>query len=95
MTPSDLARWMAAPPTTVSSVVKRLESRGHLVRERNPNDGRSYVLRLTCSGHAAHRAAGALFLPALRDLVRALGSKEPSARRALADVRRALDALAP
>src|SRR3954454_21574207 len=36
ITPTELARWMAAPPTTVSSYVKRLESRGHVRREPNP-----------------------------------------------------------
>lgn len=50
MTPSDLARWMAAPPTSVSSYVKRLGARGHLRHERNPDDGRSLVLRLTPRG---------------------------------------------
>jgi len=50
MTPSELARWMSAPSTTVSSYVKRLEGRGHLRRDRNPADGRSYVLRLTPQG---------------------------------------------
>jgi len=91
MTPSELARWTAAPLTTVSSYVKRLESRGHLTRERNPDDGRSYVLRLTTEGRAAHRAAGARFLPVLDEVVRALGRREPTVRRALGDLRRSLD----
>ena len=30
ITPTELARWMAAPPTTVSSYVKRFEARGHV-----------------------------------------------------------------
>src|SRR5688500_3873315 len=47
MTPTELARWMSAAPTTVSSVVRRLETRGHLSRRRNPADGRSYLLALT------------------------------------------------
>src|SRR4051794_11529901 len=34
ITPTELARWMSAPATTVSSVIKRLEARGHAVRER-------------------------------------------------------------
>ena len=32
MTPSELARWMSAPATTVSSYVKRFERRGHVDR---------------------------------------------------------------
>ncbi len=46
-TPSELAGWMAAPPTTVSSYVKRFEGRGHVERVPNPDDRRSYRLRLT------------------------------------------------
>jgi DNA-binding MarR family transcriptional regulator len=93
LTPSELARWMSAPPTTVSSHVKRLEGRGHLERERNPDDGRSYVLKLTPAGHRAHQAAGARFLPVLDEVVSALGSKEPGVRRALASLRRSLGVL--
>ena len=31
----------------MSSYVKRFEKRGHVVREPNPDDGRSYLIRLT------------------------------------------------
>ena len=90
LTPTELARWMSAPATTVSSYVRRLSARGHLERERN-RDGRSYVLRLTEAGRAAHAAAGARFLPALEEVVAALGAQEPEVRRALAVLRRSLD----
>lgn len=92
MTPSELARWMSAPLTTVSSYVKRLEGRGHLVRERNPDDGRSFILRLTRDGHRAHAAAGAPFLEVLADVQGRLGSKGPSVRKAMAALLAALDA---
>jgi DNA-binding MarR family transcriptional regulator len=91
LTPTELARWMGAPTTTVSSYVKRFETRGHVERERNPHDGRSYVIRLTKAGHAAHRAAGARFLPVLDRVVAALGTREATVRRALAGLRDALD----
>src|SRR5215213_3081358 len=45
--PTELATWLAAPPTTISSSIKRLEARGHLAREPNPDDGRSYRIALT------------------------------------------------
>jgi DNA-binding MarR family transcriptional regulator len=91
MTPSDLARWMSAPPTTVSSYVKRLETRGHLKRRRNPADGRSYVLGLTAAGRAAHLKAGACFAPVLAGVVADLGRREPAVRKALEELRVALD----
>ena len=49
MTPSELARWMAAPLTTVSSYIKRFEGRGHVTRVENPDDGRSYRASADCS----------------------------------------------
>lgn len=91
LTPSDVARWMSAPLTTVSSYVKRLERRGHVAREPNPADGRSYLLRLTPAGRAAHQAAGSAFLPVLDQVLRALGEHEPSVRQALTRLRDALD----
>jgi DNA-binding MarR family transcriptional regulator len=91
VTPSDLARWMAAPPTTVSSVIKRLERRGHARRDKNPADGRSYRVRLTPAGRRAHRMAARDFAPVLGQVVDVLGSEEPEVARALMELRRALD----
>lgn len=84
LTPSELARWMSAPATTVSSVVKRLERRGHVVREPNPDDGRSSLIRLTPAGRDAHRVAGAAFMPVLEHVNEALGRHERTVRRELA-----------
>ena len=91
MTPSELARWVSAPATTVSSYIKRLEQRGHLQRSPNPADGRSYVVALTPAGRRAHRAAGEAFLPVLDRVVEALGRREQSVRRALALLRTCAD----
>jgi DNA-binding MarR family transcriptional regulator len=93
MTPSTLARWLSAPPTTVSSYVKRLEQRGHIRREPNPVDGRSYLIRLTAQGLAAHAAAGAAFVPVLERVVASLGADEPRVRRSLALLFGALDSI--
>jgi DNA-binding MarR family transcriptional regulator len=95
LTPTELATWMAAPPTTVSSYVKRFEARGHVERRPNPDDGRSYLIRLTAAGRKAHRDAGAQFLPALRAVQRELGSKESSVRRALGQLKAAVDGAVP
>jgi DNA-binding MarR family transcriptional regulator len=91
VTPSSLARWMAAPPTTVSSYVKRMEARGHVERVMDAHDRRSYALRLTRAGRQAHNDGGALFLPVLRALSDALGTDEAKAHQALKSVRRAVD----
>src|SRR4051794_6391549 len=61
--PTELARWMSAPATTVSSYVKRMEGRGHVTRVPNPQDKRSYLVRLTASGRRAHRRAAARYRP--------------------------------
>jgi len=74
LTPTDLARWMAAPTTTVSSYLKRFEGRGHIRRRPNPNDGRSSCIELTAAGRRAHREAGARFLPILEQVEAALAT---------------------
>jgi DNA-binding MarR family transcriptional regulator len=71
--PTDLAHWMSAPATTVSSYVKRFEQRGHVQRDPNPDDGRSYRVALTVAGRRAHAEAGDLFRPVLNEITRRLG----------------------
>jgi DNA-binding MarR family transcriptional regulator len=90
-TPSMLERWMSAPPTSVSSYIKRLEGRGHLSRFTNPDDGRSTLLRLTPAGAKIHEAATADYLPALDLVVEALGRHEPKVLAALAKLREAIE----
>lgn len=91
LTPTELAEWMAAPLTTVSSYVKRFEARRHVGRSENPDDGRSYRLTLTEEGALAHENAGALFLPVLDSVETALGRSSSTVQNALAALRRALD----
>lgn len=91
ITPTDLASWMAAPPTTISSSVKRLESRGHVTREANPEDGRSYRLALTADGRRAHQRAQDRYLPVLEAVEATLGRAEPGVMRTLDSLRTALD----
>jgi len=83
MTPTELAHWMAAPATTVSSYVKRFERRGHVRRVPNPDDRRSYRVQLTADGRSAHRDAGELFQPVLDEVTRRLGSEIPHVHRHL------------
>lgn len=91
ITPTELARWMVAAPTTVSSYIKRLQARGHLRRTSDPDDGRRSLLELTPSGLAQHQAAARLFAPRLNLIEETLGRQEPTVRRALASLRRAMD----
>jgi len=66
-----LAAATGTKPTTLTSVLDRLERRGHLVRELDPADRRSFLVVLTSSGRRAARAVHA----AVADLERAaLGS---------------------
>jgi DNA-binding MarR family transcriptional regulator len=94
MTPSELADWMAAPPTTVSSYVKRFERRGHVRRVPNPEDRRSYRVELTATGREAHHTAGALFRPALDHVNEALEESVADTRQRLLELRRVVDTLA-
>ena len=91
ITPTELARWMAAPPTTVSSYVKRFEARGHVEREPNPADGRSYRIKLTPAGRRAHRAAAELFIPMRTRVEAGLGARATEVREALLTLRSVLD----
>ena len=88
MTPSELAHWMAAPATTVSSYVKRFERRGHVRRVPHPGDGRSYRVQLTTEGRAAHLVAGELFQPVLEEVTRRVGRGVPATHRRLRDLHR-------
>jgi DNA-binding MarR family transcriptional regulator len=91
ITPTELARWMAAPPTTVSSYVKRFERRGHVQRQPHPGDRRSYRIKLTPEGRQAYRAAADLFLPVRTRVIDALGPREAEVREALMTLRSVMD----
>ena len=91
VTPTELATWMAAPPTTISSSIKRLESRGHVKRAANPEDRRSYRLALTAAGVRAHQHAQELYLPVLEMVESLLGRSEAGVMRSLDGLRDALD----
>lgn len=93
MTPTELAHWMAAPPTTVSSYVKRFERRGHVQRLPNPADRRSYRVRLTAEGRATHLRAGRLFLPVLDEVAGRLGAGAAETHRRLQAVRQIVTAV--
>ena len=90
VTPTELAHWMSAPITSVSSYVKRFESRGHITREINPDDRRSYRLRLTDAGLEAHRLSAECFQPLLCDVEESIGRSLEEVNTALTSLGRAL-----
>jgi DNA-binding MarR family transcriptional regulator len=80
------------PLSTVAFRVKRIERRGHAERVPNPDDGRSFLIRLTPKGKRLLDRAR----PAFRDYAEAvearLGPKRVDAlRTALIELRQAID----
>jgi DNA-binding MarR family transcriptional regulator len=77
-------------PTSVTSIVDRLEAAGHVVRRPHPTDGRGTLAEVTASGRALVEAA-------TTDLVAAkfgLGSLDPAQLEAMAEVLRPVRAAA-
>jgi DNA-binding MarR family transcriptional regulator len=46
-------------PTSITSIIDRLEAAGHVVRRRHPDDGRAVLAEITASGRAVVEAATA------------------------------------
>ena len=82
-TPSDLARRVGMPPTTMSHFVRALLERGHAEREVVSSDRRSYRLALTLAGLQAHAAAGGAFRAADQRFSAALRIEPEGARAVL------------
>jgi DNA-binding MarR family transcriptional regulator len=92
-TPTGLARRMEMPLSTMLFRLGRLERRGHAERVANPDDRRSYLIRLTKEGERLLGDAR----PAFRDYAEAvegrLGSERiNSLRSALEELRDAVTA---
>ena len=92
-TPTALARRMEMPLSTMLFRLGRLERRGHVERVENPDDRRSYLIRLTGEGERLLGEAR----PAFRDYAKAvegrLGSERvASLRAALEELRDAVNA---
>jgi DNA-binding MarR family transcriptional regulator len=90
-TPTRLASRLEMPLSTVLFRLGRLERRGHAERVPNPDDGRSYLIRLTKKGEQLLAKAR----PAFRDYAEAvegrLGPEGVDAlRAALDELRRAV-----
>ncbi|HEX2433263.1 MAG TPA: MarR family transcriptional regulator [Gaiellaceae bacterium] len=87
LTPTELARELGMPLSTVLFRSRRLERRGHAERVPNPEDKRSFLLQLTPSGkHLLSRAR-----PAFRE--RALAVEARLGKRRVAALREGLTEL--
>jgi len=83
VTATQVTRWTAIRPTTLSTIVRRLQQRGHVEQRPNPADGRSRLLALTAEGVAAHARTAETFATATRPLAAALGDEEARQRASL------------
>ena len=84
-TPSELARYLAAPLTTVSDWVRTLSQRGHVTRKVRLEDRRSYGIVLTSAGDRVHRETNRRFEHANATFLAALGRSESELRSVLQD----------
>jgi DNA-binding MarR family transcriptional regulator len=88
-TPTELARVVGMPPTTMSHYVRAMLGRGHANRKRALTDGRSYMLTLSDAGLAAHRESSRAFELANRRFRDELQMNEEALEGALTEIARA------
>lgn len=79
---------------TLTPLLKRLETAGHVVRKRSPEDERRLVVRLTPAGQALRPAAAAM-RRAMLDRFRSALSEAAELRDRLQRLTISLDELAP
>lgn len=78
--PTDLARRVGMPPTSMSHFVRAMAERGHVERSPNQADRRSYRIALSEAGLRAHASASAAFAEANSRFLGALAVDEEEAR---------------
>jgi DNA-binding MarR family transcriptional regulator len=76
---SELARRMDVTPSTISTYVQRLNQKGLVRMERDPQDRRTWWLHLTESGQPAYQAIVAGTVQYTRDFLSALSAEEQRA----------------
>jgi DNA-binding MarR family transcriptional regulator len=92
LTPTGLATILGMPLSTAIFRFKRIEERGHAERVPNPDDGRSFLIRLTPKGKRLLDRAR----PAFRDYAEAVEARLGRTRvtvlrNALVELRQAID----
>jgi len=86
ITSADLVRATGLSPTTVSSLVRRCEARGELVRTDNPDDARSALLELTPEGYRLLGMAVPRLLEAIDRIKACLSGRHEEVRESLRDL---------
>ncbi len=90
-TPSELAAALGVPPTTLSTHVAAMLTRGDARRIPHPTDGRSYRLVLTDQGRGVVRRVNPAFTRAEAGILANLDRPEAEIRAALANLADALE----
>ncbi len=91
-TPTGLAGRLGMPLSTVLFRLRRLERRGHAERAANPQDGRSFLIRLTDEGQRLLGEARPAFRADAEAVEADLGPERVDRlRKALAGLRDAID----
>src|SRR5919107_3218022 len=83
ITPTQVARWTGMAPTTVSGMVRRLTSRGHLTQIAHPHDARSRLLALSDEGARVTTAGGERLAAGMPSLLDALAPHSSASHLAL------------
>ena len=92
VTPTEVGRELGMPLSTLLFRMRRLEKRRHVERVPNPDDGRSYLLRLTPAGERLLAWARPLFRARALAVEARLGEERVAAlRQALGELRDALE----
>lgn len=91
-TPTELAAALGVPPTTISTYVAAMLSRGDARRIPHPTDGRSSRIVLTDQGRSVVRRVNPAFARAEAAILANLDRPEAEVRAALADLADALEA---
>ena len=81
LTPTELARDLGMPLSTLLFRVRRLEKRGHVERLPNPDDRRSYLVNLTPAGERLLGFARPLFRARALAVEARLGEERVAALR--------------
>jgi DNA-binding MarR family transcriptional regulator len=92
VTPTEVARELGMPLSTLLFRMRRLEERRHVERVPNPDDGRSYLLRLTPAGERLLAWARPLFRARALAVEARLGEERVAAlRQALGELGDAIE----